>query len=120
MTITERIPVFIAVGIAMTFTTVFMLIDCVSCVLMASGLGKRPLVENSTQVYLLLVAVTAMGFVSGFLFGYFDLEDELNAVWREQHYAIPASAVFGAIGGCINEVIRQKVHTLDFISTETQ
>eukprot|EP00397_Hematodinium_sp_SG-2012_P063901 GEMP01089207.1.p1 GENE.GEMP01089207.1~~GEMP01089207.1.p1 ORF type:complete len:268 (+),score=25.88 GEMP01089207.1:53-805(+) len=73
----------------------------------------KPLVESTTQVYLVLMASTVMGAIFGLTFGLLGVMDEQNyrlrvALMQEEHYCYPIGTILGALTGFGNEYVRQQ------------
>ncbi|KAF4674545.1 hypothetical protein FOL47_009071 [Perkinsus chesapeaki] len=109
-----KIPLYSVLGVSVSFALTFSVVDMINYLLgFLQVVVARPLVESTSQVYLVLFIALIMGGTFGFIFGVMDVEDEVQyqvrlALLREEHYCYPIGALLGGIGGFGNEYLRQQ------------
>lgn len=97
-----KVPMFTVVGTSVCFAFVFSLLDLVNFTMVY--LRSRALIENQTQIYLVLFSSCIMGAIYGFIFGMMDVEDQRglelrDALILEEEYCIPIGIVVGGLAG---------------------
>lgn len=104
-----KIPVYSLLGVSVCFALLFSLIDVINycSTLCFPPEHTRPLVNTEAQIYLVVATAVCMGFSFGFVFGYFDSEDEKltgirMALMREESICYPIGALLGAVAAVIN------------------
>ena len=102
---TLKVPLYVMLGIAVSFTVSCTLVDIVNAY--GDRCGREdtlPLVQfwSSQQVFLILAGAVAIGASVGLLFGSMDVEDHLSRIGYEGWTLAAVSSACGAITGGAN------------------
>eukprot|EP00397_Hematodinium_sp_SG-2012_P065092 GEMP01093694.1.p1 GENE.GEMP01093694.1~~GEMP01093694.1.p1 ORF type:complete len:248 (+),score=26.07 GEMP01093694.1:53-745(+) len=109
-----KVPLYGILGLSIAFALTFSAVDVLNYLLgFLQQEVAKPLVESTTQVYLVLMASTVMGAIFGLTFGLLGVMDEQNyrlrvALMQEEHYCYPIGTILGALTGFGNEYVRQQ------------
>jgi hypothetical protein len=107
----SRIPFYLVLGIAVSFSVTFALVDCIN--LYRKSSTGMPVIENVKQVSLILTNACFTGIFYGLIFGLFDIEDTQNNNRRnglhelllDERVSLPIGIGFGLITGiCVHRV----------------
>lgn len=109
----SKIPLYAILGLAVTFTLVFALVDVINY---TATFFLRPYdsvpVESGYQIMSILLASLVMGSVYGLVFGFMDIEDQKlynikDALIHDEYFCYPFGFLIGGLTGLINEYLRQ-------------
>jgi len=109
-----KVPLYGILGLSIAFALTFSTVDILNYIMgFWQQTVARPLVESTTQVYLVLCCSIVMGAIFGITFGLVGVMDEHDymiqiALMQEQHYCYPVGTIVGALAGSGNEYIRQQ------------
>eukprot|EP00743_Colponemidia_sp_Colp-15_P002609 GILK01002826.1.p1 GENE.GILK01002826.1~~GILK01002826.1.p1 ORF type:complete len:244 (+),score=18.59 GILK01002826.1:61-792(+) len=108
----SKIPLYALLGISVCFALTFSIVDLLNYFMgLCQPVHVKPLVESTSQVYLVLTTAVSMGAIFGFIFGLMDIEDQdmlhlRSALLTEQRYCYPIGLLVGGLSGTINEYLR--------------
>ncbi len=115
-----KIPIYSLLGISISFTLSFLIIDIINtiCLRLQSDYSK-PIINSHNQYTFILTVSCMLGIIYGLIFSVMDLEDLSknylkSAFIREQNYCIPIGLGFGCITGYMNEYIRNEYKQMDY------
>jgi len=109
-----KVPLYGILGLSIAFALTFSTVDILNYLMgFLQQTVARPLVESTTQVYLVLLCSIIMGAIFGITFGLVGVMEEHDymikvALMQEQHYCYPVGTIVGALAGSGNEYIRQQ------------
>jgi len=107
-----KVPLYSILGVSLCFALMFSIIDLINyCTDCECCRMPKALIETETQVYLVVGTAMVMGFMFGFVFGLFDVEDEKLsnlkvALMREESICYPIGLALGGISAAINQYLR--------------
>ena len=111
-----KVPLFCCLGVSVTFALIFSLLDFINFFFYAcrDDQQSRPLIESTSQIFLILGSSVLMGFLFGFVFGMLDVEDARIShlrvsILRDQSICYPIGTLVGGIAACLNERLRNKI-----------
>lgn len=100
-----KVPLFVILGVGVTFALTVTLLDIVNIVLkMIIPNMKRPVINSAQQMIPIICITSAMGLVFGGIFGGLDMENaSFNSIGillqKEFYYCLPISLICGALCG---------------------
>lgn len=109
-----KIPIYSLLGISISFTLAFILMDMINYIAYNfQNDYSKPVISTQNQYSFILIVSCILGILYGLIFGIMDLEDLSKnyvkaAFIREQNYCIPIGLGFGCITGYMNEYIRNE------------
>jgi hypothetical protein len=106
-----KIFLYALIGASVTFSLAFTFVDLVNYGI--SCCKRRAIVEQPSQVHLILGSSVFLGVCFGLAFGLMDIEDSAEyeirlRLMREEVFCFPLGFIVGGICGFLNEKSRQK------------